>query len=177
MTPQDEKLLSKIARLMGGCVRWRLNCDGVPELRWTVSDEPWNPLENDADAQDLLAQTMAPGEFSFELGRGYDVNRGVRFAIVAAALKQAGGALLAPTGHSILTAPSGSDGSTASYYELPAGATELQDLISAHDMNAQMGEIGRAWYRYGRCPHSPKLREVKKIIFYAEAELKRLEAL
>ena len=30
-----------------------------------------------------------------------------------------------------------SDGSTASYYELPEGASELQHLISHKDMNAQ----------------------------------------
>lgn len=70
-----------------------------------------------------------------------------------------------------------SDGSTARYYELPEGAKELQDLISHRDMNAQMGEIFRAVYRYGRVEHSPKIRDIKKIIYYAEAELKRLEAL
>ena len=37
-----------------------------------------------------------------------------------------------------------SDGSTASYYELPENATELQELISAKNMNAQIGEIFRA---------------------------------
>ena len=42
-----------------------------------------------------------------------------------------------------------SDGSTASYYELQEGATELQELISAKNMNAQIGEIFRACYRYG----------------------------
>lgn len=68
-----------------------------------------------------------------------------------------------------------SDGSTASYYELPPGATELQDLISYRDLNAQMGEIFRAVYRYGQCPHSPKLRDAKKIKFYIEAEIARLE--
>lgn len=68
-----------------------------------------------------------------------------------------------------------SNGSTADYYELPAGAKELQDLISAHNMNAQMGEIGRAWYRYGRCAHSSRLRDLRKIIFYAQAEIDRIE--
>lgn len=68
-----------------------------------------------------------------------------------------------------------SDGSTASYYELPKGATELQDIISFLNCNAQMGEIGRAWYRYGKCPHSERQRDLKKIIFYAQAELERLE--
>ena len=32
-----------------------------------------------------------------------------------------------------------SDGSTANYYELPEGATELQHLISYKNMNAQIG--------------------------------------
>lgn len=68
-----------------------------------------------------------------------------------------------------------SDGSTASYYELPEGAKELQDLISHRHMNAQIGEIFRACYRYGMVAHSPKIRDIKKIIFYAQAELKRLE--
>lgn len=68
-----------------------------------------------------------------------------------------------------------SDGSTASYYELPAGATELQDLISHRNMNAQIGEIFRAAYRYGMASHSDMLRDAKKIKFYAEAEIKRLQ--
>ena len=68
-----------------------------------------------------------------------------------------------------------SDGSTASYYELPEGAKELQDLISDKDMNAQIGEIFRACYRYGQVAHSYKLRDAKKIKFYAEAEITRLE--
>lgn len=68
-----------------------------------------------------------------------------------------------------------SDGSTASYYELPANATQLQDLISHRDMNAQIGEVFRACYRYGLASHSDKLRDAKKIKFYAEAEIARLE--
>jgi len=68
-----------------------------------------------------------------------------------------------------------SDGSTASYYELPEGATELQDLISYKNMNAQMGEILRACYRYGQVEHSEKMRDAKKIKFYIEAEIDRLE--
>ena len=68
-----------------------------------------------------------------------------------------------------------SDGSTASYYELPAGATQLQDLISHRNMNAQMGEIFRATYRYGLASHSDQLRGAKKIKFYIEAEIARLQ--
>lgn len=70
-----------------------------------------------------------------------------------------------------------SDGSTASYYELPSGATELQHLISHKDMNSQIGEIFRACYRYGQASHSDKLRDAKKIQFYINAEIERLEKL
>ena len=70
-----------------------------------------------------------------------------------------------------------SDGSTASYYELPKGSTELQDLIGAKNMNAQIGEIFRACYRYGEVAHSPEIRDIKKILFYANAELNRLNKL
>ena len=67
-----------------------------------------------------------------------------------------------------------SDGSTASYYELPAGAKELQDLISYKNMNAQIGEIFRACMRYGESSHSDELRDARKIKFYIDAEIKRL---
>lgn len=68
-----------------------------------------------------------------------------------------------------------SDGSTASYYELPIYAEELQDLISHKNMNAQIGEIFRACYRYGEAAHSDQTRDAKKILFYAQHEVKRLE--
>jgi len=68
-----------------------------------------------------------------------------------------------------------SDGSTASYYELPGDAKQLQDLISFKNMNAQIGEIFRACYRYGEVEHSEMLRDAKKMRFYADAEIERLE--
>ena len=68
-----------------------------------------------------------------------------------------------------------SDGSTASYYELPNNATELQHLISHRNMNAQMGEIFRSCYRYGSASHSDQLRDAKKIKFYIDAEIERLQ--
>lgn len=67
------------------------------------------------------------------------------------------------------------DGSTADYYVLPEGATQLQDLIAFRNMNAQLGEIQRAVYRYGQGHHSSKERDLKKIIFYAQAELDRIK--
>jgi hypothetical protein len=71
--------------------------------------------------------------------------------------------------------PSISDGSTADYYQLPKSASQLQDLISEKDMNAQLGEIFRACYRYGEVSHSSKLRDAKKIQFYISAEIERLQ--
>ena len=68
-----------------------------------------------------------------------------------------------------------SDGSTASYYELPDDASELQHLISYKNMNAQIGEIFRSCYRYGIASHSDQLRDAKKIKFYIESEIERLE--
>ena len=67
-----------------------------------------------------------------------------------------------------------SNGTTAGYYELPEHATELQHLIAHKNMNAQMGEIFRANYRYGEVAHSDILRDIRKIIFYANSELDRL---
>lgn len=67
------------------------------------------------------------------------------------------------------------DGSTADYYNLPPGATELQDLISFKNMNAQVGEAFRSLYRFDNCPHSDKSRNARKVIYYMQAELDRLE--
>lgn len=67
-----------------------------------------------------------------------------------------------------------SDGSTASYYELPPESKELQDLISYKNMNGQIAEIFRACFRYGEVEHSEMLRDAKKIRFYADAEIERL---
>jgi predicted metallo-beta-lactamase superfamily hydrolase len=70
-----------------------------------------------------------------------------------------------------------SDGSSASYYKLPPESSEwsqLQDIISWLNLNAQIGEIMRATFRYGKDHHSSKLRDIRKIIFYAKAEEARL---
>ncbi len=68
-------------------------------------------------------------------------------------------------------------GSTASHYKLPSGSTELQHLISHRNMNSQIGEVFRACYRYSQVSHSDMLKEAKKIKFYAQAEIERLEKL
>lgn len=68
-----------------------------------------------------------------------------------------------------------SDGSTASYYELPPGATELQHLISYKNMNGQVAEAFRSLYRFGESSHSSRVRDARKIIFYMQAEIERIK--
>lgn len=71
-----------------------------------------------------------------------------------------------------------SDGSTASYYELPEGATELQDLISAKNMNYSVGSIFVLCYAHGEAQSvQSRINIVKGIIKHAEYERKRLEAM
>ena len=68
-------------------------------------------------------------------------------------------------------------GSTSSQYGLPKGSTDLQDLIEHRSMNFALGNIFKACYRRGTCSHSDELRDMRKIIWFAERELKRLENL
>ena len=66
-------------------------------------------------------------------------------------------------------------GSTPDQYGLPIGAKELQDLIEYRDMNFAVGNIFKACYRLGFCSHSDAQRDLRKIIWFAERELNRLE--
>ena len=75
----------------------------------------------------------------------------------------------------LITFKTVSDGSTATYYELPKAASELQHLIGYKNMNAQIGEIFRKCYRYGQVSHSEKLRDAKGIKYYIKSEIERLE--
>lgn len=66
-------------------------------------------------------------------------------------------------------------GSTPSQYGLPAGATDLQDLIEYRGMNFALGNVFKACYRRGTCSHSDELRDMRKVLWFAEREVKRLE--
>ena len=66
-------------------------------------------------------------------------------------------------------------GSTPQQYGLPAGATELQDLIEYREMNFALGNIFKACYRQGTCSHSDELRDMRKILWFAQREIDRLE--
>lgn len=58
---------------------------------------------------------------------------------------------------------------------LPDDAKMLQDLISFLNLNAQLGEVFRACFRMGHVEHSEEARDAKKIKFYLDAELARIE--
>lgn len=66
-------------------------------------------------------------------------------------------------------------GSTPSQYGLPAGATDLQDLIEYREMNFAIGNIFKACYRRGTCSHSDELRDARKMLWFAQREVDRLE--
>lgn len=66
-------------------------------------------------------------------------------------------------------------GSTPQQYALPDGAVELQDLIEYRDMNYAVANIFKACFRLGHCEHSDKIRDLNKILWFAERELKRIK--
>ena len=66
-------------------------------------------------------------------------------------------------------------GSTPSQYGLPEGAKELQDLIEYREMNFAIGNIFKACYRMGTCSHSDKMRDINKILWFANREKRRLQ--
>jgi hypothetical protein len=61
-----------------------------------------------------------------------------------------------------------SDGWSTSYYELPSGATELQDLIEYRGMNFSVGNIFKACYRLGRKDGATTLYDLNKFEFREE---------
>lgn len=68
-----------------------------------------------------------------------------------------------------------SNGGSTSYYQLPEGATELLDLIEAKGMNFAIGNIFKAAYRLGSKEGVDRAYDLRKIIFFAERELARIE--
>lgn len=67
-----------------------------------------------------------------------------------------------------------SDGGKTSYYELPEGATELNDLIEHKQMSFALGNIFKACYRFGEKAAAKRIYDLNKIIYFAE-RLKALE--
>lgn len=72
-----------------------------------------------------------------------------------------------------LTLRESSDGSTATYYELPIWARELADLIRYKKMNGSQAEAFRCLYRGSEASHSDEQRQAKKLLCYAVDEVVR----
>ena len=77
------------------------------------------------------------------------------------------------TEHIELKSDSDDNGGSTYYYELPEGATELQDLIEHKKMNFAMGNCFKAVYRIDDPEHNT-IRDLNKIIWFANREKKRL---
>ena len=68
---------------------------------------------------------------------------------------------------------SDNNGGSTDYYELPEGATELQDLIEHKNMNFAIANCFKALYRLDD-PEHDTIRDLNKIIWFAEREKKRI---
>lgn len=66
------------------------------------------------------------------------------------------------------------DGGSADYYKLPKDAKDLQDLIEFKKMNFACGNIFKAVYRLHDETHSNVVRDLHKIIWFANREIDRL---
>lgn len=66
-------------------------------------------------------------------------------------------------------------GGDTDYYLIPKNAEMVQDLIEYKDMNFAQGNILKAIYRLGNCKHSDAIRDLEKIIWFANRELKRIK--
>jgi hypothetical protein len=67
------------------------------------------------------------------------------------------------------------NGGSTNYYKLPANAKDLQDLIEYKNLNFAQGNIFKAIYRASENHHSTYERDLNKIIWFAERELKRIK--
>jgi hypothetical protein len=67
------------------------------------------------------------------------------------------------------------NGGSTDYYKIPEGMKDLQDIIELKGMNFSQGNIFKAIFRAGEEHHSSYERDLHKIIFFADRELKRIE--
>lgn len=67
-----------------------------------------------------------------------------------------------------------STGGSTSYYVLPEGATQLQDLIEFKNMNAQTKEVFKASYRVGEKHGNDVVYDWNKIAYFALREIGRI---
>lgn len=69
------------------------------------------------------------------------------------------------------TASTKNNGGSTDYYKLPAGATELNDLIEAKNMPFWRGNIFKAAYRLGEKDVATEEYDLNKIIYFANRRL------
>jgi hypothetical protein len=69
------------------------------------------------------------------------------------------------------------NGGKTDYYDVPAGAETLADLIEYKDMAFWRGEIFKACYRIGGKDNTTEIRELNKIIYNANRRLRAIEKL
>jgi len=74
-----------------------------------------------------------------------------------------------------LSKPMKEDGNgwSTHYYELPAEARELQDLIEYREMNFSLGNIFKACWRIGEKDGTDEIYDLNKIIWFAQRELNK----
>lgn len=65
------------------------------------------------------------------------------------------------------------NGGATDYYNVPEGATTLNDLIEYKNMNFAIGNIFKACYRLGEKDSAKVEYDLNKIIYYAQRELER----
>lgn len=71
--------------------------------------------------------------------------------------------------------PAINNGGSTDYYKLPSGAIDLQDLIEFKSMNFAQGNIFKALYRLNDNHHSDAIRDLNKVIWFAQREIQRLQ--
>ena len=65
-------------------------------------------------------------------------------------------------------------GGAVDYYDLPKGATTLQDLIEYRNMNGSIKDVFKSCYRLGQKDGMTDIDDVQKIVYYGLRELGRL---
>jgi len=68
-----------------------------------------------------------------------------------------------------------SDGSSTDYYKFPKGYDDLIDLIEYRNMSFSVGNIFKACFRLGRKHGVDDLYDLRKIKFFVEREIARIE--
>jgi hypothetical protein len=68
-----------------------------------------------------------------------------------------------------------SDGGSSSYYAIPDGAADLQDLIEHKAMSFARANIFKACFRMGEKAGADALYDINKIIWFAERMKRMIE--